>query len=308
VRLALAAAMAVTLASGNAIPAQETVAADGTRVVRRVGRVTIAADVRHGYPGGLVSVRLASTARLGSANAILDGRRVPFFPRPGGSRALLPVSALSSPGAATLGVEVLGRRSRQRIPVELLLLPRAYASRGVALAPDQLARARQPEAARDGRRLLEALRGLSSVPLAADLFLPPVTGVTGGGFGDAMTYLGLEGAGAETLFDAVSGGYHHGLDFDVPAGTPVRAPADGRVVLAAPLGPTGLTLVIDHGETVASVLAHLDALDVAAGQSVRAGEVIARSGRSGLTVFPHLHWGTYVHAVPVDPRVFLLGL
>lgn len=303
-RRTLVAALLLALAAAAAARQDD---GDATRLVRRVGRVTIAVETRHAHPGGLVPVVLTSTARLGSANAILDGRRVPFYPRRGGSRALLPVGVNSLAGPSVLGVEILGRRSRQRVPVELTITPRAYPARSLAVLPAQAGWPREPRAQRDGRRLLQALRGLTSAPLASERFQAPVAGQAGDGFGGATSFVGLAG-GVESGFDALAGEYHRGLDFDLPAGTPVRAPADGRVVLVASLRLPGLTLVIDHGEAVASVLSQLDAATVVEGQAVRAGEIVGRSGRSGFAAWPHLHWGTYVHAVPVDPRVFLAGL
>lgn len=279
-------------------------------VVRRVGRVTIIADTRHARPGGLLVARLAARTRLGAVNAILDGRRVPFFPAKGGPRALLPLSVPSLPGPATLGIEILARRSRQRIAVAVEIAPRAYAPRSVLLSEAKEALLASPEAVRDGRRLLQALRGLSSDPLASDRFLAPVSAAPAVSFGGAQTYVGPAGPvdRVEERVDSIAGEYHHGLDYDVPAGTPVRAPAAGRVALVAPLTLSGVTVVIDHGEAVASVFEHLSAADVVEGQALAAGDPVGRSGDSGLAAFPHLHWGTYVHAVPVDPRVFLAGL
>ncbi len=301
----LAAAGAVFLGAAQEAPRE----VEPQTLTRRVGRVTLTLAPRHAHAGGLLAVRLTSSARLGSANAILDGRRVPFYPTPRGSRALLPIGVAASPGPATLGVEILGRRSRQRIPVELIVAARAYPSRSLTVPPGQQDTPRRAEAVRDGRLLLEALRGLTSSALASDRFVAPVAGVPGRGFGSASSFVGLDPAlSVEQVFDSVAGAYHHGADYDTPVDAPVRAPADGRVVLATRLTLSGWTLVIDHGEAVASLLAHLGSLSVVPGQTVRAGEVVARSGQSGFSAWPHVHWGTYVHAVPVDPEVFLAGL
>lgn len=280
-------------------------------IVRRVGNVTITVDPRHGHPGGLFVARLASRVRLGAVNAILDGRRVPFFPVGRGPRALLPVSVPSRPGPTTLGIEILGRSGRQRIAVEVEIAARAYAPRSVLLGPAQEALLAHPEGARDGRRLLQALRGLTSDPLASDRFLPPVSAEPAASFGGRQSYVGPGGPIAspvEARLDSIAGEYHRGLDYDVPVGTPVRAPAAGRVALVAPLTLSGWTVVIDHGEAVASVFEHLGAAGELEGQLLSAGDVIGRSGDSGLAAFPHVHWGVFVHAVAVDPRVFLAGL
>lgn len=282
----------------------------GGVVVRRVGRVTISADTRHARPGGLVVARVGSRGRLGAVNAILDGRREPVLPGPRGSRALLPLGVTSAAGPTTLGIEILARRSRQRIGVGLEIPPHAYPARSVLVTPARQALLEHPRAVRDGRRLLNALRDVSSDPLASDRFLPPVSTAPSDSFGGNVSYLGAGGRlkRVEERVDSVAGEYHHGLDYDVPAGTPVRAPAAGRVVLVAALTLSGVTVVIDHGEAVASAFAHLSSAAVVEGQVLAAGDLVGRSGDTGLSAFPHLHWGTYVHAVPVDPRVFLSGL
>lgn len=302
--------LGVALAAPALVAPAQTATPAPVPVVRRVGHVTISADARHGYPGGLFVVRLASRVRLGAVNAIFDGRRVPFLPGPRGPRALLPTSVPARPGPATLGVEILGRRGRQRIAVGVEIAARAHAPRSVLLTDTRQALLARPEAVRDGRRLLQALRTLSTTPLASDRFLAPVGAAPVDSFGGAQTYFGPAGplSRIEERFDSIAGEYHHGLDYDVPAATPVSAPAAGRVALVAPLTLSGWTVVIDHGETVASVFAHLSGVTVVEGQMVAAGDLVGRSGNSGLAAFPHLHWGVYVHAVPVDPRVFLAGL
>ncbi|MGH8456302.1 MAG: M23 family metallopeptidase [Stenotrophobium sp.] len=84
---------------------------------------------------------------------------------------------------------------------------------------------------------------------------------------------------------------HYGVDVAVPVGTPVRAPADGVVTLAAPdMYYTGGTLMIDHGHGVASAFLHLSKLLVRKGERVKQGQVIARSGMSGRATGPHLDW------------------
>ena len=84
---------------------------------------------------------------------------------------------------------------------------------------------------------------------------------------------------------------HYGVDVAVPIGTPVRAPADGVITLAAPdMYYTGGTLMIDHGHGVASAFLHLSKLRVKVGDVVKQGDVIAESGMSGRATGPHLDW------------------
>jgi murein DD-endopeptidase MepM/ murein hydrolase activator NlpD len=87
-----------------------------------------------------------------------------------------------------------------------------------------------------------------------------------------------------------SKGYHTGVDFPVPTGTPVKAVAAGRVVSAGWGGAYGYQVVIRHADGKYSQYAHLSALIVKAGQNVVSGQRIARSGSTGNSTGPHLHF------------------
>jgi murein DD-endopeptidase MepM/ murein hydrolase activator NlpD len=89
----------------------------------------------------------------------------------------------------------------------------------------------------------------------------------------------------------------------VPAETPVRAPAGGSVVFAGTLRLAGVTVVIDHGQGVVSVLQHLASVAVREGDRLEAAAVVGRSGQSGIAPEPMLQWCVYLHAVAVDPLV-----
>jgi murein DD-endopeptidase MepM/ murein hydrolase activator NlpD len=97
---------------------------------------------------------------------------------------------------------------------------------------------------------------------------------------------------------------HYGGDIAMPTGTPVVAPADAVVSLAAPdMYFTGGTLILDHGHGVASLYAHLAALDAAPGQRVRQGARIGAVGATGRVTGAHLHWGMTWQATHVDPAL-----
>jgi murein DD-endopeptidase MepM/ murein hydrolase activator NlpD len=181
--------------------------------------------------------------------------------------------------------------------------PRSYTPR-VRIVPDeQRALLALPGRARDSRVLLQALHTITPARAWSGRFQPPVAAADdGSGFGGASTYLG--GSPVEEMLDSIHGEYHRGLDFQVSPGTPVAAPAAGTVLLARALALSGLTVVIDHGQGVTSVLYHLSRLDVREGQRLDAGAPVGLSGFSGLAIGPHLHWGVYVHTVAVDPAAF----
>jgi murein DD-endopeptidase MepM/ murein hydrolase activator NlpD len=107
--------------------------------------------------------------------------------------------------------------------------------------------------------------------------------------------------GSRSIFNGEPRAPHSGADFVSPTGTPVRAPASGRVVLAQDLYFSGRTVILDHGLGVFSQLLHLSRIDVAVGQAVRAGTVVGLVGATGRVTGPHLHWSLRVGGARVDP-------
>jgi murein DD-endopeptidase MepM/ murein hydrolase activator NlpD len=114
--------------------------------------------------------------------------------------------------------------------------------------------------------------------------------------------------GSRSVFNGEPRNPHTGTDFLSPAGTPVRAPAAGRVVVARDLFFTGNTIVIDHGSGVFSTQAHLSRIDVEEGSSIASGEVVGLVGATGRVTGPHLHWSLRVGNARVDPLSALASL
>ncbi len=116
--------------------------------------------------------------------------------------------------------------------------------------------------------------------------------------------------GTRSIFNGQPRNAHGGADFLSPAGTPIHAPNTGRVVVARDLYFSGGTVVIDHGQGLFSMLAHMSAIDVHEGDRVQAGDVVGKVGATGRVTGPHLHWAVRVDNARVDPLsvLELLGL
>ena len=106
--------------------------------------------------------------------------------------------------------------------------------------------------------------------------------------------------GSRRSYGGAFNSYHSGTDFRAASGTPVRAPADGVVVLAEPLFVRGNSIVLDHGWGVLTGYWHLSEIDVEVGQFVHRGEVIGKVGNTGLSTGAHLHWQMWVSGIPVN--------
>jgi murein DD-endopeptidase MepM/ murein hydrolase activator NlpD len=88
-------------------------------------------------------------------------------------------------------------------------------------------------------------------------------------------------------------GYHTGVDYAAPTGTEVVACKSGKVLEAksgVSFGPSyGLAVIIDHGDGMRAIYAHLSKIDVKAGDRVRSGDKIGEVGSTGNSTGPHLH-------------------
>lgn len=122
-------------------------------------------------------------------------------------------------------------------------------------------------------------------------FAWPVTGRVSGVFGSQRIYAGEPGA------------FHSGVDVARPTGTPVAAPADGVVILAAasPFTLEGNLLMIDHGMGLNSAFLHLSRIDVKVGDHVARGQIVGAIGATGRATGPHLHWSMKWRDERIDP-------
>ena len=113
--------------------------------------------------------------------------------------------------------------------------------------------------------------------------------------------------GQRRVFNGVTRSRHLGLDLRGTSGTPVRAPATGRVLLVGDFFYQGNAVYLDHGLGLVTAYFHLSGLDVREGDVVEPGQLLGRVGSTGRSTAPHLHWSAYVNGDNVDPAS-LIGL
>lgn len=111
--------------------------------------------------------------------------------------------------------------------------------------------------------------------------------------------------GLRRFFNGQERNPHSGLDFAVPTGTPIKAPAAGEVILVGDYFFNGKTVFVDHGQGLISMFCHLSAIDVQVGQRLERGQVLGKVGATGRATGPHLHWNVSLNDVRVDPAIFI---
>ena len=230
---------------------------------------------------------MIGTVPGGTISLTFDGRAIPIAPD---GKFLIAFDRDAGPSAflvATLG-------DGRRVTKTLAIAPRAWNISRLDSLPKfpvpsaEFQRLRPPE--------LAQIKAARSEDHAVDgwrqHFAWPATGRISTLFGSQRIYKGGE-----------KGAYHSGIDIAVPTGTPVRAPADGVVILASdhPFTLEGNLLMIDHGMGLNSAFLHLSHIDVSVGDHVRQGQVIAESGATGRATGPHLHWGLEWRGARIDP-------
>jgi len=99
--------------------------------------------------------------------------------------------------------------------------------------------------------------------------------------------------------------FHSGMDIGAPVGTEVHAPAPGKVVFAGRHPEYGITVIIEHGGDTKSLYGHLSRLNVGVDQNVERGQVIARTGNTGRSSGPHLHYEIQVNGQSVSPHSYI---
>ena len=101
---------------------------------------------------------------------------------------------------------------------------------------------------------------------------------------------------------------HRGVDYAAPSGTPVRAAGEGRVKSLGPRNGYGNTIVVEHGDNITTLYAHLSLFaDVHIGSRIQQGQTIGYVGMSGLATGPHLHYEYRVNGVHRNPQTVVLA-
>jgi len=121
--------------------------------------------------------------------------------------------------------------------------------------------------------------------------IKPVEGRTSGNFG------------GQRIMNGIKKNPHQGWDIAAPEGTKVKAPEAGHVTLAdGPFFYSGNMVIVEHGQNLSTIYAHLNKILVKKGETVKKGQVIGLVGKTGRVTGPHLHFGASLNGVRFDAR------
>ncbi|MGD1899967.1 MAG: M23 family metallopeptidase [Phormidesmis sp.] len=203
-------------------------------------------------------------------------------------RAFVPTSPNTSPGRMTL--KISGPEGKNNIAVNIS--DRRFNTQYITLSSSRAGL----EGTDEEFDRLDALRALRTPerywrgPMSK-----PSNGYVSSIYGNQRYYNGV----------FAEGYYHRGVDYAAGNGSPIYAPAAGRIALVGRESEgfvlNGNTIGIDHGQGVTSVMIHLSGFAVNEGDFVQQGQLIGYMGATGFATGPNLHWGLFVNGVSVDP-------
>ncbi len=238
--------------------------------------------------GDTIAVVLRPTAPgLAAPTVTMDGTSYPVFPLGGDRyRALLPTTPLDRPGRKV--IQVLGMGEPRNVAITLrdrsFPVQRIWVRGGGSGGTEY-----------EFSRVNALKEIVSPEKYWRGPFARPAGGRVSAEYGVRRYYNGVF---AENY-------YHRGVDYAGGQGSPVVAPAAGRVVLVGRVEDGfvlhGNSVGIDHGQGVTSIFIHLSRIDVREGDFVQSGQRIGAIGATGSATGPNLHWGLFVNGKSVDP-------
>jgi murein DD-endopeptidase MepM/ murein hydrolase activator NlpD len=240
------------------------------------------------FPGGIAKVRLGASE---TAPRVRLGEERVLVLREGDEWVAVVGIPLSAKPGSKLRLQSDGKPRR----FEINITPKAYGTLHLKVPPGQVDLSAEDLARYNTERehLQKVLRTFSDSSPASLTMLEPTQGRRSAPFG------------LQRFFNNQLRSSHAGLDIAAPPGTPVVAASAGRVLDTGDYFFNGLCVVLDHGQGLLSLYAHLDSIDTKPGQAVQAGEPIGKVGATGRVTGPHLHFSVYLNAVSVDPALFL---
>ena len=238
-------------------------------------------------PGDVFLIRVSGIRTSGMPHASLGGKEFSFSRC--GRHCFVAIGATdieTKPGAHTIILKLGKRKGKLKLRVRKASFPEqelTLPDDKVFPKPEDLDRVKKEN------ERLEGIFETTSKKLWGGDFIPPLNNAITTAFG------------TKRIMNGKWISVHKGIDMKGDAGEEVRASNDGRVVLEEELFFGGNTIILDHGQGIYTIYMHLSKFNVISGDAVSKGDVIGFVGSSGRATGPHLHFGSKVREISVNP-------
>lgn len=241
-------------------------------------------------PGGVAVIELPDIAA--SDSITFNDQRVLRITRDGKRYAIVGIPLESQVGAH----ELLIKQGAQTQRLPFTIHDKAYKTQHLTIKDKRKVTPSEEDLKRiesETVKITKAFTIWSDNPSIDFDFLAPVAGKRSDSFG------------SRRFFNKEPRKPHSGMDIAAPAGAPVHASADGKVILTGDFFFNGNSVFIDHGQGLITLYCHLQSIGVRQGATVKRGDIIGKVGKTGRVTGPHLHWGVSLNNARVDPALFL---
>ncbi|NLO90420.1 MAG: M23 family metallopeptidase [Elusimicrobia bacterium] len=243
--------------------------------------------------GGTLELRYYDNTQADRLSCEFSGREYPLYQTAEGEfRVLLPVKLHAKPlmyNAIVRKTTLFGKKVSARVAV--VVKRGEYPHVQITLKPQrgQSKKDREASLASARKIVLDTLAAATPKQRWEGRFIFPLRGRISAPFGERRTV------------NKRPGGVHFGTDIGAPQGTDVVAANTGVVALTADFPLQGKMLLLDHGQGMFTAYFHMSEILAAEGQTLHKGQLLGKTGNTGRSTGPHLHWGAYVFGVPVNP-------
>lgn len=240
-------------------------------------------------PGGLALIEIQDKAR---PKAFYRGNRVMVLGRPGKWSAVVGIPLDTETGTQKLTVQ----NGDNKTDYDFDIAAKQYATQHITIKDQRQVTPTKLDMERINREkeFIQATKATWSdkdnPSLSLDL---PVRGPYSSPFG------------LRRIFNNQPRNPHSGLDIIAAEGTPIKAPAPGRIINTGDYFFNGNTVFIDHGQGLITMYCHLHSIGVKEGRFIERGDIIGKVGRTGRATGAHLHWSVILNNTAVDPELFL---
>ena len=245
-------------------------------------------------PGGISVVPISKAHTITPPHVTYNNKRVMVLDGQFIWYAVVGIPLGAKPGQHEIHIDRAGKKTRM---IKFNVEPKKYMEQHITLKNKRQVNPYKRDLERIGKEkkiITSAFRQWSTNPPNETLFTLPVEGRLSSSFG------------LRRFFNEQPRKPHSGVDIAAPKGTPIKAPASGKIISTGSYFFNGNTVLIDHGQGLVTMFCHMDQIDVKPGQAIKQGEAIGTIGMTGRVTGPHVHWSVSINDARIDPDLFFM--